>query len=88
MSSIFVRVGDEIIVIKDGRRAAKARQRFAGHHLRVGVQVRHQNIALHQRPGKLHPRSAEGLVGFISIYLPVVQGKTYMTAVVFRNNKV
>ena len=24
---------------------------------------------------------------FISIYLPVVQGKTYMTAVVFRNNK-
>ena len=25
---------------------------------------------------------------YISIYLPVVQGKTYMTAVVFRNNKV
>ena len=24
---------------------------------------------------------------FISIYLPVVQGKTYMTAIVFRNNK-
>ena len=24
---------------------------------------------------------------YISIYLPVVQGKTYMTAVVFRNNK-
>ena len=60
-----VRVGDEIIVIKDGRRAAKARQRLAGHHLRVGVQVRDQNIALHQRPGKLHPRSAEGLVGQI-----------------------
>ena len=24
---------------------------------------------------------------FISIYLPVVQGKTYMTAIVFLNNK-
>ena len=58
-----VRVGDDIVVIEDGRRAAKARQRFAGHHLRVGVQVRHQNIPLHQRLGKLHPRGTKGLVG-------------------------
>ena len=58
-----VRIGDEIIVIEDGRGAAKARQRFAGHYLGVGVQVRDQNIALHQPPGKLHPRGTEGFVG-------------------------
>ena len=32
-----------------------------------------------------NPNSAKA--EYISIYLPVVQGKTYMTAVVFRNNK-
>ena len=32
-----------------------------------------------------HPNSSKA--EYISIYLPVVQGKTYMTAVVFRNNK-
>ena len=32
-----------------------------------------------------HPNSRKA--EFISIYCPVVQGKTYMTAVVFRNNK-
>ena len=32
-----------------------------------------------------HPNSAKA--EFISIYLPVVQGKTYMTAVAFLNNK-
>ena len=32
-----------------------------------------------------NPNSAKA--EFISIYLPVVQGKTYMTAIVFRNNK-
>ena len=58
-----VRVGHDIVVVKDGCRAAKTRQRFAGHHLRVGVQIRNQNIALHQCPGKFHPRSAEDLVG-------------------------
>ena len=32
-----------------------------------------------------HPNSAKA--EFISIYLPVVQGKTYMTAIAFMNNK-
>lgn len=32
-----------------------------------------------------HPNSAKA--EFISIYLPVVQGKTYMTAIAFLNNK-
>ena len=36
---------------------------------------------------KLLNNSNSAKAEFISIYLPVVQGKTYMTAVVFRNNK-
>ena len=36
---------------------------------------------------KLLNNSDSAKAEFISIYLPVVQGKTYMTAVVFRNNK-
>ena len=36
---------------------------------------------------KLLDNSNSAKAEFISIYLPVVQGKTYMTAVVFRNNK-
>ena len=36
---------------------------------------------------KLLSNSDSRKAEFISIYLPVVQGKTYMTAVVFRNNK-
>ena len=36
---------------------------------------------------KLLKNSNSAKAEFISIYLPVVQGKTYMTAVVFRNNK-
>ena len=35
----------------------------------------------------LNSNSNSANAEFISIYLPVVQGKTYMTAVVFRNNK-
>lgn len=36
---------------------------------------------------KLLSNSDSRKAEFISVYLPVVQGKTYMTAVVFRNNK-
>ena len=36
---------------------------------------------------KLLNNSNSAKAEFISIYCPVVQGKTYMTAVVFRNNK-
>ena len=36
---------------------------------------------------KLLSNSNSSNAEYISIYLPVVQGKTYMTAVVFRNNK-
>lgn len=36
---------------------------------------------------KLLNNSNSAKAEYISIYLPVVQGKTYMTAVVFRNNK-
>ena len=36
---------------------------------------------------KLLANSNSAKAEYISIYLPVVQGKTYMTAIVFRNNK-
>ena len=35
----------------------------------------------------LNSNSNSSKAEYISLYLPVVQGKTYMTAVVFRNNK-
>ena len=46
-----------------------------------------ENTAVRTFVAKLLNNSDSAKAEFISIYLPVVQGKTYMTAVVFRNNK-
>ena len=47
-----------------------------------------EDAAVRAFVAKLLDNSNSAKAEFISIYLPVVQGKTYMTAVVFRNNKV
>ena len=46
-----------------------------------------ENTAVRTFVAKLLSNSNSSNAEYISIYLPVVQGKTYMTAVVFRNNK-
>ena len=46
-----------------------------------------EDTAVRTFVAKLLNNSNSAKAEFISIYLPVVQGKTYMTAVVFRNNK-
>ena len=46
-----------------------------------------ENTAVRTFVAKLLNNSNSAKAEFISIYCPVVQGKTYMTAVVFRNNK-
>ena len=46
-----------------------------------------EDTAVRTFVAKLLDNSNSAKAEFISIYLPVVQGKTYMTAVVFRNNK-
>lgn len=46
-----------------------------------------EDAAVRAFVAKLLDNSNSAKAEFISIYLPVVQGKTYMTAVVFRNNK-
>ena len=46
-----------------------------------------ENTAVRTFVAKLLNNSDSAKAEFISIYCPVVQGKTYMTAVVFRNNK-
>ena len=46
-----------------------------------------EDAAVRAFVAKLLDNSNSANAEFISIYLPVVQGKTYMTAVVFRNNK-
>ncbi len=46
-----------------------------------------EDAAVRAFVAKLLNNSDSAKAEFISIYLPVVQGKTYMTAVVFRNNK-
>ena len=46
-----------------------------------------EDAAVRTFVAKLLKTSNSTKAEFISIYLPVVQGKTYMTAVVFRNNK-
>ena len=47
----------------------------------------YENTAVRTFVAKLLNNSNSAKAEFISIYCPVVQGKTYMTAVVFRNNK-
>ena len=46
-----------------------------------------EDAAVRAFVAKLLDNSNSAKAEFISIYCPVVQGKTYMTAVVFRNNK-
>ena len=46
-----------------------------------------EDTAVRTFVAKLLSNSNSAKAEYISIYLPVVQGKTYMTAVVFRNNK-
>ena len=46
-----------------------------------------EDAAVRAFVAKLLNNSNSAKAEFISIYCPVVQGKTYMTAVVFRNNK-
>lgn len=46
-----------------------------------------EDTAVRTFVAKLLNNSNSAKAEFISIYCPVVQGKTYMTAVVFRNNK-
>ena len=46
-----------------------------------------EDTAVRTFVAKLLNNSDSAKAEFISIYLPVVQGKTYMTAVVFRNKK-
>ena len=46
-----------------------------------------EDTAVRAFVAKLLNNSNSAKAEYISIYLPVVQGKTYMTAVVFRNNK-
>ena len=46
-----------------------------------------EDTAVRTFVAKLLSNSNSSNAEYISIYLPVVQGKTYMTAVVFRNNK-
>ena len=46
-----------------------------------------EDAAVRTFVAKLLKTSNSTKAEFISIYLPVVQGKTYMTAIVFRNNK-
>ena len=46
-----------------------------------------ENTAVRAFVDKLLNNSNSSKAEFISIYCPVVQGKTYMTAVMFRNNK-
>ena len=46
-----------------------------------------EDTAVRTFVAKLLNNSNSAKAEFISIYLPVVQGTTYMTAVVFRNNK-
>lgn len=46
-----------------------------------------EDAAVRAFVAKLLDNSNSTKAEFISIYCPVVQGKTYMTAVVFRNNK-
>ena len=46
-----------------------------------------EDTAVRAFVAKLLDNSNSAKAEFISIYLPVVQGKTYMTAVVFRNKK-
>ena len=46
-----------------------------------------EDTAVRAFVAKLLDNSNSAKAEFISIYLPVVQGKTYMTAVVFRNTK-
>ena len=46
-----------------------------------------EDAAVRAFVAKLLDNSNSAKAEFISIYRPVVQGKTYMTAVVFRNNK-
>ena len=46
-----------------------------------------EDTAVRTFVAKLLNNSDSAKAEFISIYLPVVQGKTYMIAVVFRNNK-
>ena len=46
-----------------------------------------ENTAVRTFVAKLLNNSNSAKAEFISIYLPVVQGKTYMTAIVFLNNK-
>lgn len=46
-----------------------------------------EDTAVRTFVAKLLDNSNSAKAEFISIYCPVVQGKTYMTAVVFRNNK-
>lgn len=46
-----------------------------------------EDTAVRAFVAKLLNNSNSAKAEFISIYCPVVQGKTYMTAVVFRNNK-
>ena len=46
-----------------------------------------ENTAVRTFVTKLLSNSNSSNAEYISIYLPVVQGKTYMTAVVFRNKK-
>ena len=46
-----------------------------------------EDAAVRTFVAKLLNNSNSAKAEFISIYCPVVQGKTYMTAVVFRNNK-
>ena len=46
-----------------------------------------EDTAVRTFVAKLLSNSDSAKAEFISIYLPVVQGTTYMTAVVFRNNK-
>ena len=46
-----------------------------------------EDTAVRTFVAKLLNNSDSAKAEFISIYLPVVRGKTYMTAVVFRNNK-
>ena len=52
---VSVLVGDYVIVVEDGGAGAHAGKHLAGHDLGVGVEVRDDDVTLHQRPGKLQP---------------------------------
>ena len=66
---------------------AGASSPFAGKAMALENAYSCEETAVRVFVDKLLNNSNSAKAEFISIYCPVVQGKTYMTAVVFRNNK-